>query len=233
MYRIKAPKGGEGYWVPVLANPDIVEHYSENVVDTLHKKNLLLLGEDRYLTTLMLRTFPRRKMMFCPQAVCKTVVPDTFSVLLSQRRRWINSTIHNLFELFLVPDLCGVFCFSMRFVSESSFPLALASSSLADSFLSLSVFMELAGTLVLPAASAFTLYLIVVAIIPGTVKPVLSLILLAIILGIPAVLIVVTSRKVAYLGWMLIYLMSLPIWNFSESSRDSSHSARADRNLST
>lgn len=118
MYRIKSPKGGDGYWVPVLANPDIVMHYSENVVDTLHKKNLLLLGEDRYLTTLMLRTFPRRKMMFCPQAVCKTVVPDTFSVLLSQRRRWINSTVHNLFELFVVPDLCGVFCFSMRFVSE-------------------------------------------------------------------------------------------------------------------
>ncbi|BGP38745.1 Chitin synthase, class 3 [Rhodotorula kratochvilovae] len=192
MYRIKAPKGGDGYWVPILANPDIVQHYSENVVDTLHKKNLLLLGEDRYLTTLMLRTFPRRKMMFCPQAVCKTIVPDTFSVLLSQRRRWINSTIHNLFELIVVPDLCGVFCFSMRFV----------------------IFMELAGTLVLPAAIAFTLYLIVVAIIPGTVKPVVSLVLLALILGIPAMLIVVTSRRFAYLGWMLIYLVSLPVWNF-------------------
>ncbi|KAG2226467.1 hypothetical protein INT45_014211 [Circinella minor] len=45
MYRIKAPKGPNGYWVPILANPDIVEHYSENVVDTLHKKNLLLLGD--------------------------------------------------------------------------------------------------------------------------------------------------------------------------------------------
>ncbi|KAJ3320979.1 Chitin synthase, class 3, partial [Gonapodya sp. JEL0774] len=47
MYRIKAPKGPQGYYVPILANPDIVEQYSENVVDTLHKKNLLLLGEDR------------------------------------------------------------------------------------------------------------------------------------------------------------------------------------------
>jgi chitin synthase len=69
MYRIKAPKGPNGYWVPILANPDIVERYSENVVDTLHKKNLLLLGEDRYLSTLMLKTFPHRKMMFVPQAV--------------------------------------------------------------------------------------------------------------------------------------------------------------------
>lgn len=40
MYRIKAPKGDTGYWVPIIANPDIVEHYSENVVDTLHKSTL-------------------------------------------------------------------------------------------------------------------------------------------------------------------------------------------------
>jgi chitin synthase len=151
MYRIKAPKGGEGYYVPILANPDIVEHYSENVVDNLHKKNLLLLGEDRYLTTLMLKTFPKRKMMFCPQAYCKTVVPDTFRVLLSQRRRWINSTIHNLFELLLVRDLCGTFCFSMQFV----------------------VFMELVGTLVLPAAIAFTIYILVLTCIPNREKPVI------------------------------------------------------------
>ncbi|KAJ1543890.1 Chitin synthase, class 3, partial [Nowakowskiella sp. JEL0078] len=59
MYRIKSPVGN-GNWIPIVVNPDIVEEYSENVVDTLHKKNLLLLGEDRLLTTLMLRTFPRR-----------------------------------------------------------------------------------------------------------------------------------------------------------------------------
>ncbi|KAL7419883.1 Chitin synthase, class 3 [Cryptotrichosporon argae] len=196
MYRIKAPKGDRGYWVPVLANPDIVEHYSENVVDTLHKKNLLLLGEDRYLSTLMLKTFPKRKMVFCPQAVCKTIVPDRFRILLSQRRRWINSTIHNLFELMLVRDLCGTFCFSMQFI----------------------VFMDLAGTLVLPAAISFTLYIIIISIIPqsvtGTPTPTISLILLAAILGLPGILIVITSRKLVYVGWMLLYLFSLPVWNF-------------------
>ena len=116
MYRIKAPKGGQNYWVPILANPDIVEHYSENVVETLHEKNLYLLGEDRYLTTLMLRTFPKRKQVFIPQAVCKTTVPDKFMVLLSQRRRWINSTVHNLGELVFLEQLCGFCCFSMRFI---------------------------------------------------------------------------------------------------------------------
>lgn len=35
----------------------------------------------------------------------------------------------------------------------------------------------------------------------GNPKPVISLILLAIILGLPGVLIVVTSRKLVYVGW--------------------------------
>lgn len=111
-------------------------------------------------------------------------------VLLSQRRRWINSTIHNLMELLFVHDLCGTFCFSMQFV----------------------IFMELVGTLALPAAISFTVYLIVMAILG---KPaIIPLILLALILGLPAVLIVMTSRKIVYVGWMLVYLISLPIWNF-------------------
>ncbi|KAK8042315.1 chitin synthase-domain-containing protein [Apiospora rasikravindrae] len=191
MYRIKAPKGAQNYWVPILANPDVVEHYSENVVDTLHKKNLLLLGEDRYLTTLMLRTFPKRKQVFVPQAVCKTTVPDTFMVLLSQRRRWINSTIHNLMELVLVKDLCGTFCFSMQFI----------------------IFIELIGTLVLPAAIAFTFYVVIISIVhqPPQIIP---LVLLGLILGLPAVLIVCTAHSWSYVVWMFIYLLSLPVWNF-------------------
>ncbi|OZJ04508.1 hypothetical protein BZG36_02238 [Bifiguratus adelaidae] len=192
MYRIKAPKGPNGYWVPILANPDVVQHYSENIVDTLHKKNLLLLGEDRYLSTLMLKTFPKRKMVFVPQAVCKTVVPDTFNVLLSQRRRWINSTIHNLAELVFVRDLCGTFCFSMQFI----------------------VFMDLVGTVALPAAISFTLYLVIRACLGYAMDELIPLILLAVILGLPAVLIGLTSRKLIYVGWMMVYLLSLPIWNF-------------------
>ena len=191
MYRIKAPKGGQNYWVPILANPDVVEHYSENVVDTLHKKNLLLLGEDRYLSTLMLKTFPKRKQVFVPQGVCKTTVPEEFKVLLSQRRRWINSTVHNLMELVLVRDLCGTFCFSMQFV----------------------VFIELIGTLVLPAAISFTFYVVIISFFTRPV-PIIPLVLLALILGLPAVLIVLTAHRWSYVLWMLVYLVSLPIWNF-------------------
>jgi chitin synthase len=47
MYRIKVPKGITGKMVPILASAEVIESYSETVVETLHEKNLLLLGEDR------------------------------------------------------------------------------------------------------------------------------------------------------------------------------------------
>ncbi|KAK9762980.1 hypothetical protein K7432_010757 [Basidiobolus ranarum] len=193
MYRLKARKG-DNDWVPIITKPEIVQEYSQNVVETLHQKNLLLLGEDRFLTTLMLRNFPNRKMMFVPQAVCKTVVPDEFSVLLSQRRRWINSTIHNLLELSLVRNLCGTFCFSMQFV----------------------VVMELLGTVSLPIAIIMTFVLIVNLAQTEFVdaSSYLPLILLLLILFLPAVLILLTTRKLVYIAWMLIYLVALPVWNF-------------------
>ncbi|KAI9002688.1 chitin synthase-domain-containing protein [Gaertneriomyces semiglobifer] len=194
MYRIKAPKyipsKKETQWVPILVHPEILQSYSTSHVSTLHKKNLLLLGEDRFLTTLMLSTFPQRKQIFVPRAYCKTVVPDTFKVLLSQRRRWINSTIHNLLELICVKELCGVLCLSMRFV----------------------VALELVGTVVLPAAIFFTFLLIIFSIIGPT--EVIPLVLLGAILGLPAFLIVMTSRRYSYIYYMGVYLLALPVWNF-------------------
>ncbi|KAF9222638.1 glycosyltransferase family 2 protein [Gyrodon lividus] len=194
MFRLKARRTTGDDWVPLIIKPEIVREYSQSEVTTLHQKNLLLLGEDRFLTTILLRTFPNRKMMFLPQARCRTVVPDTFSVLLSQRRRWINSTIHNLMELVLVRNLCGTFCFSMQFV----------------------VFMDLLGTVVLPIAIGLTYMLIVGMILqpPTTFQEAIPLMLLTSVLGLPAILILITTRKIVYVFWMLVYLFALPIWNF-------------------
>src|ERR1044072_4917708 len=183
MYRLKARKGNDD-WVPIITKPEIVQEYSQNIVQTLHQKNLLLLGEDRFLTTLMLRNFPHRKMMFCPQAICKTVVPSEFGVLLSQRRRWINSTIHNLMELVLVRNLCGTFCFSMQFV----------------------IFTDLIGTVVLPVANILTYSLMISFILqpPRSFTEAIPILMLIVIFGLPAILILITTRKIVYVLWMFI-----------------------------
>ncbi|KZV61764.1 glycosyltransferase family 2 protein [Peniophora sp. CONT] len=193
MFRLKARKSTGDDWVPLIIKPEIVKEYSQSEVVTLHEKNLLLLGEDRFLTTLMLRTFPNRKMMFLPQARCRTVVPDTFSILLSQRRRWINSTVHNLMELVLVRDLCGTFCFSMQFV----------------------VFMDLLGTIVLPIAIVLTYILVIKSALnpPHSFSEAIPLILLVAVLGLPSLLIMLTTRKMVYVAWMFVYLLALPVWN--------------------
>lgn len=43
---------------------------------------------------------------------------------------------------------------------------------------------------------------------------IIPLVLLGLILGLPAVLIVLTAHSWSYVLWMFIYLLSLPIWNF-------------------
>jgi chitin synthase len=112
MYRLRTPDKGR----PLIISSKIIEEYSDGIVDTLHKKNLLSLGEDRYLTTLMTKNFPYMSFKFIPDAYSLTAAPESWSVLLSQRRRWINSTIHNLAELMFLEEMCGFCCFSMRFV---------------------------------------------------------------------------------------------------------------------
>ncbi|KAJ3158445.1 hypothetical protein HDU86_002914 [Geranomyces michiganensis] len=195
MYRIKSRKAN-GDWVPILCNPDVVETYSTNEVETLHQKNLLLLGEDRFLTTMMLRTFPNRKMVFIPRAVCKTVVPDDFATLLSQRRRWINSTIHNLAELVTVNNLCGTFCFSMQFV----------------------VLLDLISTAVLPASIVSAIYIIInlslkaasEGIAPGSYYTIATL---ALVMFFPSLIVVLSFRRYQYILWLVVYLFALPVWN--------------------
>lgn len=187
MYRIRTASKRQ----PLIVSPQIIHGYSDNQVDTLHKKNLLHLGEDRYLTTLMMKTFPQYKMVFTPYARCRTVAPDSWQVLLSQRRRWINSTIHNLLELILLPELCGFCCLSMRFV----------------------VIIDLIGTITLPASVVYLVYLLyIVASNTGPI-PVIALGMLAGAYGLQA-LIFIFKQQWQHIGWMVIYLFAIPVFSF-------------------
>ncbi|KAJ2616988.1 hypothetical protein EV177_000789 [Coemansia sp. RSA 1804] len=185
MYRLRSKEGK-----PLLVANPVLEAYSELHVDTLHKKNLLSLGEDRYLTTLMMKHFPQFKLKFIQDAKCKTIAPEKWSVLMSQRRRWINSTIHNLAELMFLPDLCGFCCFSMRFV----------------------VFLDLFGTLTMPTTLGYFIYLVYIAITGLADVGFISLILIGAIYGVQAIIFIL-RREWQHIGWMLIYLLAYPLWS--------------------
>jgi chitin synthase len=181
MYRIK--DGG----APYLVHPTILANYGKSNVASLHWKNLLSLGEDRYLTTLMLKHFPEMRLEYCPRAVCWTAVPETWPVLLSQRRRWINSTVHNLVELLALPPSL----FSLRFV----------------------VILDLLGTLLMPAGLIYLACLLFESVIHQHATSTLSLLLLVAVYALQS-LIFMARREWQYIGWLGIHILAIPLSGF-------------------
>lgn len=187
MYRLRTFDKGR----PLIISDKVISEYASCDVDTLHKKNLLSLGEDRYLTTLMTKHFPSMSYKFIPDAFASTAAPETWSVLVSQRRRWINSTIHNLAELVWLKDLCGFCCFSMRFV----------------------VFIDLFGTIILPATCTYLGYLIYRVATKSGQFPLISIVMIAAVYGLQAVIFII-KRQWQHVGWMIIYILAFPIYSF-------------------
>lgn len=188
MYRIRAAETGK----PLFVSREVVEAYSTIRVDTLHMKNLLHLGEDRFLTTLLLKYHSKYKTKYIFRAHAWTIAPDSWKVFLSQRRRWINSTVHNLMELIPMNQLCGFCCFSMRFI----------------------VFIDLLSTVVQPVTMAYIVYLVVMVVQKATVVPITAFVLLAAIYGLQAIIFIL-RRKWEMIGWMILYVLAIPVFSFA------------------
>ncbi|KAF1850434.1 glycosyltransferase family 2 protein [Cucurbitaria berberidis CBS 394.84] len=187
MYRIRATETGK----PLFVSKEVVEAYQVVRVDTLHTKNLLHLGEDRFLTTLLLKFHGKYKTKYTRQAHAWTVAPDSWAVFMSQRRRWINSTVHNLVELIPLQQLCGFCCFSMRFI----------------------VFLDLLSTIVQPVIVVYIGYLIYLLVWSKDVVPVTAFILLGAVYGLQAIIFII-RRKWEMIGWMIIYIIATPVFAF-------------------
>ncbi|KAG9823984.1 CHS5 chitin synthase, class V, partial [Aureobasidium melanogenum] len=188
MYRIRDAASGK----PLFVSKEVVEMYAEIRVDTLHTKNLLHLGEDRYLTTLLMKWHPAYKTKFIMRAKAWTIAPDSWTVFMSQRRRWINSTVHNLVELTSLSQLCGFCCFSMRFI----------------------VFLDLLSTIIQPVLVGYLVYIFVrIGQDPGGVSTI-AIIMLVAVYGMQA-LVFIIRRKWEMVGWMIIYLIATPVFSMA------------------
>ncbi|KAI8853639.1 chitin synthase-domain-containing protein [Chytridium lagenaria] len=175
----------------LIASP-VIKDFSVNTVDTLHLKNLLYLGEDRYLTLLVMKHFPDRKLIFTSDAKCKTYAPEKLSVLVSQRRRWINSTVHTLLEMLTLKNTCGCCIFSMKSL----------------------VMLDLIGTFVQPCALIYIGYLVYAYLSDPSLKlPLVSMLMLAVVYG-GQMIIFVLKGKFQHFGWMIIYILATPLFSF-------------------
>ncbi|KAJ3145260.1 hypothetical protein HDU89_007482 [Geranomyces variabilis] len=185
MYRIRSRNNG-----PLLIAPEVVDEFSRNTVDTLHLKSLFDLGEDRFLTTLVLKHFSHMKCTFINAAKCRTNAPDKWRVLLSQRRRWINSTVHNLLELMSIRQ-CGFLCCSMKFV----------------------VFLDLLSTVLQPAAVLYIAYLIWAIVTAQNSLPIISIAMIAAVYGLQVVVFTL-KREWKQIMWMFLYILGIPVFTF-------------------
>ncbi len=219
MYRLRSPNMD----IPYFVAPSVIQDYEINKVRTLHENNLLRLGEDRYLTTIMMKHFPNKKLCFTSDAKCKTNVPERWGVFLSQRRRWINSTVHNLIELLSLPELCGFCLFSMRFVVflVSLFPFLMTCCMNGSHLFGFVYTQDLFATVVQPSAVVYIFYLLFTLIFESTDKsniqsasiPLISILMIAAIYGVQIILLLL-QREWQYIGWLFIYVLSMPLYAF-------------------
>lgn len=93
---------------PCCVHQTVVKNFGTPQPDTLHMKNLLLMGEEQYLSTALLRSHPGLRIGFEPDAIAWVRIPTSLATLQGQQRRVIASEFHNLVELCKVPSHFGV-----------------------------------------------------------------------------------------------------------------------------
>lgn len=104
----------------------------------------------------------------------------------------INSTVHNLWELLKIRQLCGCMCFSMRAV----------------------IFFDLIGTIVMPASLAYMGYMFYLLTLPVVNQYVfVSLLMLGAVYGMQAIVFLL-RKKFDMIGWLFINLLATPIMGF-------------------
>ena len=177
---------------PLVTSDPILLNYARNDIESLHEKNLFHLGEDRMLTTLLLKHFPGMRLSFVPEASCWTIVPHTFSILLSQRRRWINSTFHNMWELLKVETMCGICCVSMKMV----------------------VICDIIATMILPASLIYAGYFVYLAVTDTQNIDQIVVILYGLMIGVQMLTFIIRARW-DFLWWFAMFaILGVPVFYF-------------------
>ncbi len=77
--------------------------------------------------------------------------------------------------------------------------------------------MDLLSTAVMPAGLLATYYMVFAAIFmvqysTDNVTTIILTAVMGIVIFLPAFLVILTGRRLSYIGWMFIYLLALPVW---------------------
>lgn len=75
------------------------------------------------------------------------------------------------------------------------------------------VFLDLLGTIILPATTVYLVYLIITVSTTSAPIPYISLAMIGAVYGLQMVIFLL-KRQWQYMGWLLFYLLAFPIWSF-------------------
>ncbi|CAO3571376.1 unnamed protein product [Mortierella alpina] len=94
-----ADKEGYQRFIPIMIHPDVIASFTASKTRTLHDRSMLINGtEDRFLTGLLCRAFPSRRVVYLPHATCRVRAPHSFLTYLRQQSRAVIGRFHVSWE---------------------------------------------------------------------------------------------------------------------------------------
>ncbi|KAI0226490.1 hypothetical protein L0F63_001576 [Massospora cicadina] len=90
-----------------LTHEEVVFQLSSKRIGTLHTKHLLLLGEEQYVTTLLLKYWPGLRLGYVPAALAKTSGYASLRQLVLKERLALCTRFHNRLDLWTSSVIWG------------------------------------------------------------------------------------------------------------------------------
>lgn len=114
---------------PCCIHPTVLRGFATARADTLHMENVLLLGEEQYLSVVLLRSHPKHRLGFEPEAVGYVTLPTHIAALQALQSRNMRTTLHNQLEMQRISWSLGFGCWVVSitklFDMLLSFPIIL------------------------------------------------------------------------------------------------------------
>ncbi|GAA5814087.1 hypothetical protein MFLAVUS_007577 [Mucor flavus] len=173
---------------PICIQPTVLRGFATPIANTMHMENVLLLGEDQYLSTVLLKSHPNHRIGFEPEAIAYTTIPSNFFALQALQLRNIRSTFHALVEFQYIASHLGFRYWITSF------------TKLLDMVLSMPIIVYLYGVYIRYFIYKYQVY----ATIAGAFTGLIML----------HILYFLVRRQFKYVFWFIIYgLFSVPLFN--------------------
>ncbi|OAD03821.1 glycosyltransferase family 2 protein, partial [Mucor lusitanicus CBS 277.49] len=172
---------------PCCVHPTVLRGISTPCADTMHMQNVLLLGEEKIMPIVLLKSHPNHRLGFEPEAVGYATLPTNFFSLQGLQIRNIRAAFHTQLEMQRVSWQLGITYW------------ILSTTELLDMIFSMPIIVYLYGIFIRSVRQSGMAYVIIACSFTGLVALHILFFLL--------------RRQFRYILWFVLYcLLSLPLF---------------------